>query len=543
MSGRHFRLRPAWAGDTLLAALFACTAALGLLAPLLGESAPPARYLLVAGGSRPAQNQVSLEEHVQLLRRTLEGGPADEAHRPAGDGSAAAADASMSGSLLFAAGSGPYPVVQVEDERPPGKDLRSLLAELFGQTPAGVVYRPARLARVDGAADRQSFLAALQREARQAGPGGTLLLYFTGHGSVEAEPYGPTFWLWGDQLLGLKELAAALDELTDPPQLVLTFTQCFAGSFAPVLYRGGDPAQGPSPATRCGFFATLGDREATGCTPSRAVEGYDDYTVRLVEALRGRTLDGRAVHGPLDLDGDGRVGLHEAHAYVRLQERSVDVPTSTAELWLRERAPLPGESLHLGSPLPRVLAAARPTERTVLAGLVARLLPDDPSPVLQARYRSELLDHQVKALDRQYEEALQEREAYASQLIVELSARWPILEEPWHPDLPALLAEQGGQIERFLRPHPARRAMRRAQARADRLDGQRWKKLEERAWYDRLVRAAENVVLEAGLRSLGGKDVTVLDRLLACESWSPPGKSSEPVPVGQPLPVAGKQER
>lgn len=533
MSRRAHRLFPPHPGDAAALLLGVAAALLGLLGPLLAEPAPRARFLLVAGGSRPAMTQVSLEAHVDLLRGALEHGRA-----PAG----AARPQGMDGTLLFAAGPGPFPVVQEESDQQEADELRSLLGEVLGQGRAEPMsYRPTRLQRVAGPADRQGLLAALQQEARRVGPGGTLFVYFSGHGSLEAEPYGPTIWLWGDQPLGLADLAVALDELPDPPQVVLSLTQCYAGSFARLLYRGGDPTAGPAAASRCGFFATLGDREATGCTPSWLQEGYDDYTVRLVEALQGRSLAGLQPAGPRDLDRDGRVGLDEAHAYVRLHERSVDVPASTSELWLRDQAAPAGEPLHLGSPFADLLAAARPTERAVLAGLAARLLPGDPAPVLQARYRSELLAAQVGLLDRQYDELARQRDQHAGNLIVALTARWPLLEEPWHARLPAVLERDGVRILEFLRPHPELRAMRRAQAQLDRLDEQRWRLMEQRAWFDRLVRAAENVMLEAALRARGGPAVAMLDRLLACEAWVPPGQDGEarPVPVER---VAGRQD-
>ena len=42
--------------------------------------------------------------------------------------------------------------------------------------------------------------------------------------------------------------------------------QCFSGGFANVIFEGGDPEKGLAAHSRAGFFATVNNRLAAGCT-------------------------------------------------------------------------------------------------------------------------------------------------------------------------------------------------------------------------------------------------------------------------------------
>jgi len=427
----------------------------------------------------------------------------------------------MTGEVLFGAGAGPFPVVQEERRPPQGPRVRRLLAEVFGQLVSWRYgYRASRLEAIAAPASRDDLLEAFGRTVARVRPGGAHLFYFSGHGSLEGEPWGPTLWLWGDQRISLAELAGVLDRQPTDRMYVLVLAQCYAGAFAPVLHPGADPAGAPGPGCRCGFFATLGDRESTGCTTARRPQDYDDYSLRLAESLAGRNAAGMKVAGA-DLDGDGRVGLAEAHAYARIHERSMDVPTCTSEHWLRVQASPHGPGLDLASGFDALLSAARPTERAVLAGLRSLLPKAAPLPVLQARYEVEQLSAALQGLDAQAEALLTERDGAANTLITDLSARWPVLEEPWHSDFDAALQRSGAAIASFIEAHPKLPPMRSAARGLDLLERQRDLILLRQAALERLVRAAENVTLEADLRRRGGPAVPILDRLYACESWVP----------------------
>lgn len=499
-------------GGALAAVALLLGAGLGaaLLLPPGAQAGEPSAYLLVAGGSRPSQTQASLEAHVDLLRRALVS--ASGAGDPA---------SGMGGELLFGAGPGPFPVVQEERRAPPAPAVRRLLAELFGHLPSWKYgYRASRLGGITGPARKTTLLEAFERTAARVAPGGTQLLYFSGHGTVEAAPWGPTLWLWGDERLALGELSELLDRQPADRMHVLVLTQCYAGAFAPLLHPAADSARLPEAGCRCAFFATLGDRESTGCTTARRPQDYDDYSLRLAEALSGRRASGRPV-GPRDLDADGRVGLAEAHAYARIHERSMDVPTCTSEYWLRLHATPHGEPLNLGSPFEQLLQAARPTERAVLSGLHEHLPPGGGVPVLRARYEVEQLGVALEGLGQRGDTIAAERDALINTLITDLSARWPVLEEPWHPDFEPTVARAGAEIADFIEGHGKLQQVRASDGALALLDRQRELLMMRQATLERFVRAAENVALEADLRRRGGAPLHALERLLACEAWVP----------------------
>ena len=74
-----------------------------------------------------------------------------------------------------------------------------------------------------------------------------------------------------------------------------------------------------------GFFATVKERVAAGCTSAVNEEDYHDFTSYFFAALTGRDRVGRRVTGA-DYNGDGRVGMDEAYCYTLIHDNSIDVP-------------------------------------------------------------------------------------------------------------------------------------------------------------------------------------------------------------------------
>ncbi|MCA9706099.1 MAG: hypothetical protein KDK70_09650, partial [Myxococcales bacterium] len=288
------------------------------------DPATTPRWIAAAAGALPELNQVSLEQDMALVAEVL--GPG--------------------GRLLFGAGPG-SPTVQVlapPTERDP---VIALLGDLFA--PRGsrdVRYRETRLSHAEPAsADR--VLAAVDH-ALAGGPE-PLLLYLGGHGELGDEPRHNTVSLWAQSALTVADLAAHLDQSPRPVRLVVT--TCFSGGFAELVFREANPALGESPTERCGLFAAPWDLEATGCDPNPDRAAQEGYGLHLLEALRGRDRHGEPLPADtLDLDGDGRISLLEAHTRARIASTSADVPTSTAERWLRHAAPEQGPQQEVALP-------------------------------------------------------------------------------------------------------------------------------------------------------------------------------------------------
>ncbi|MBK8592387.1 MAG: hypothetical protein IPN77_25380 [Sandaracinaceae bacterium] len=111
-------------------------------------------------------------------------------------------------------------------------------------------------------------------------------------------------------------------------------TACFGGGFAELAFAGAEVSAGPASHGACGLFATSAEHESNGCDANPDRQAQQGYALHLLHALRGQGRDGQPVLG-LDLDGDGRIGLLEAHTRARIASDSIDLPSTTSERFLR----------------------------------------------------------------------------------------------------------------------------------------------------------------------------------------------------------------
>src|SRR4030095_6107142 len=175
---------------------------------------------------------------------------------------------------------------------------------------------------------------------------------------------------------------------------------CFSGGFADVIFKDVQTATEMNGCRRCGFFATVHDREAAGCTGDISEDNYHEYSTYFWAALYGKTRTGEALAMP-DYDGDGAVSFAEAHAYVQLTSDTVDIPVCTCDAFLRTFSKQGGDEgsdlLSPEAPFGRLLKAATPAQRAVLEGLSKQLNLSGDDRVLQARSMAEKLDKERRA--------------------------------------------------------------------------------------------------------------------------------------------------
>ncbi len=450
--------------------------------PAFDPSTAP-RFIAAASGPVPELNQVSLEQDIALAAEVL--GPG--------------------GRVLFGAGPG-TPTVQILGEPREVDAVAAALAELF--SPRGdrdLRYRATRLVEAEPAT-ADTLLGALDH-ALAGGPE-PLLVYLGGHGNLGDLPRHNTVSLWAQSELSVVELTSHLDQSPRPVRLVIT--TCFSGGFAEVIFRGADEAQGASPDERCGLFAAPWDLEATGCDPNPDRAAQDGYGLHFLEALRGRDREGKPLPlATLDLDGDGRVSLLEAHTRARIASSSADVPTATAERWLRHAAPSDGAEL----------AVALPEEDAVIDALSAQLEVVDHEG--KAALELQRLDDDLEATQRSLDEAQRAEEAAYRVAAADLLARWPLLDDPWHPDQARLIARHRDAIAEHLERSSSWGQWLDARERVGDLDQRSWELRRRAAPYERLMRALENRQLAARLHARGGEDWATFERILACERGTP----------------------
>ena len=182
------------------------------------------------------------------------------------------------------------------------------------------------------------------------------MIYFTGHGGKgdKKEPFNTTAHLWNNQKVKVSDLAKKLDLLPMSQSVILIMVQCYSGGFANFIFKDGNPKKELHQQPRAGFFATTHDRVAAGCTPDIREANYQEYSTKFWEALCGESRVGNQITKP-DFNGDGRTSLSEAHAYVIINSKTIDIPIKTSDIFLRKYSELNSTSdrlslIHISEP-------------------------------------------------------------------------------------------------------------------------------------------------------------------------------------------------
>jgi len=286
--------------------------------------------LLVGGGPDLEHNQVAIESNVRYLDRIL---PTDAKRR-----------------VLFADGDRTTKSVLYTDGK--GKDT----------------YRATQIEKIDGATKLPNIKTQFEEltEEVKATPKSPVLLYFTGHGSPDgtAEYQNNAYDMWGGQELKVHELAPMVQAIPSTHPVVLVMVECFSGAFGNVIFRNGRAENPLTDQPICGFFASIPQRMAAGCTPNVNEEDYKDFTGYFFAALSGMDRLGRPIKNA-DYNGDGKVGMDEAYAYTLIHDDSIDTPVCTSDVFLRKF--VPSDDKHIFDvPYEDVRQWATPAQRAAL---------------------------------------------------------------------------------------------------------------------------------------------------------------------------------
>lgn len=451
-------------------------------------------WIAIGGGADPMSSQVSLEQDVRLAREVF----------------------GARGRVLFAGGREAFGV-QVLREKPAGDALRVELGDLLDPRDGRrAEYRKPEI-EVAGSATPAKVEAVLD-EALDGGED-PLHVYIATHGEKGDVPADNAAILWGDFTMSASRLAELLEEGETKRTVRVVVTSCYAGGFAELAFAGADAANGLA-ARRCGLFASPADDVSSGCDPNPDRRAQDAYGLHFLEALRGRDRVGEALpRGDIDIDGDGTISLLEAHTRVRIAGRSFDVPTTTSERWLREKAAgLDATTAAKVAAIPEVAE-----EYAVMAALRRELDVVDEDA---ARARLAGAQSEFEAADKRLQEVGDEVADSAADLRILLLERWPALDDPWHPDFAATYAAHRDEIAALLHTGDAVKRYAR-QRREHENAGVAFDDAKVRLARVRvLVRAYETVDLAARLRAKGGDDWTGFTTLRRCERGSVPGDGS-----------------
>lgn len=437
-----------------------------------------ARWLAVASGETPQFNQVSIEQDLGLAAEVLAG----------------------PGVTLFAAGPN-KPTVQVLGEPTPVDPVASALADLF--SPRGGRNASYRVPQIEvlAAATAENVAKAI-RLATVPNPQ-PLLLYIAGHGHPAQDPTQTAVGFWGHSLLTSADFAALLEQSQREVQVVAT--TCFSGGLAEMVFEYNTAAP-----IVCGLFSAPADLESSGCDPNPDRASQEGFALHFLNALIQRDRDGRTIDpSTVDFDNSGGISLLEAHTYVRLHSRGPDVPTTTSQRWVEANDPGPGAA---SIPYELVENAA------LLAGLADHTGIDDPR-VAQARLTA--LESDVAQHDQRMARAQEAEELAYRSVSAELLARWPVLDDPWHPHFGEMFAGDHDAIARALENSPHYGAYLGARAQVERWAQAMADLRVETAPLERFVRAAAFKAGVERMHAAGGPAWKRFESLLQCERTDP----------------------
>ncbi|RCS47801.1 hypothetical protein DTL42_14055 [Bremerella cremea] len=269
--------------------------------------------------------------------------------------------------------------------------------------------------------------------------------------------------LWDHKTMTVTAWTEMLDELPQDMPVVAVMVQCYSGGFGNLIFQGGDPKNGMSSHPRCGFFSTVPDRVAAGCTPNINQAEYREYSSYFWEALSGVSRTGETVHTP-DFDGDGQTSLLEAHAYTVLHADTIDIPTRTSDFFLREYSATTGkeELLTIHAPIEVLLATADPCERAVIEGLSDKF---ELSGGARGKEVEELIrakQKEKREVDGEVRKQQQTVGRKRSEIKSALKKRWPEMANPWHPRVTHLLTQEADTLRAMILEHESYEGLKQA---------------------------------------------------------------------------------
>ncbi len=292
-------------------------------------------FMVFGGGGAPSYNEIAIEKNVFYFQRTLKvlGQTPDSAR------------------IWFANGDdGRKTVRYIDGDR-----------ERFKAPTVNPMEGPATIANLN---------LALETAAENAKP---LFFYFTGHGFHNLKNENDNAMiLWNEDLMTVQNFTRRLDRMPQKKPFVTVMVQCYSGSFANLIYQGGNPKKGVALHDRCGFFATVKSLPSVGCTPEVDEADYQDYSSSFFAGLSGVSRTGKKV-ASADYDRDGRVSFREAHAFAKIDEKASDLPISTLEAWLQEALTSRDRAAILTMPIGEILKGARPEQVKVVTVLAKEL--------------------------------------------------------------------------------------------------------------------------------------------------------------------------
>jgi len=447
-------------------------------------------YLLtIGGGYSPSGNQASLERNVLFYQRLLE-------EQELGQ---------LQHDIYFADGDAKGADLQVMDRASVPKANR-LMAEFFGsEENLGLTYRNHQIPHVKGETSPSNIRNWFNTKGKKLSHGDRLLIYVTAHGNRSGnrrDEYDTTIATWNNKSIKMTELVKMLDQLPDGVEVTAVMVQCHAGGFARFMFNGGDPDRGLSKQRRIGFFATVHDRPAAGCTPEIDEASYVEYSSFFWAAIGGRDRSGKSISIP-DYDGNGVVSFDEAHAYVILTADTIDLPVKTSGEFLTVNSKFSeGDDGLLANDVAysQVLELATASQRAILEGLSEQLELSGDNRIVDAWKATQT--RRGPGRNRQAASRGQDKSRDVGREIAsDLKQRWPALANVLNPLAIELITTRSEELVAAIEEHPKYLRYRELKLEAKTKLSEQKRKVK----FDRFLRTADNVIMAENLKRMNDK--------------------------------------
>ena len=481
--------------------------------------------LVLGGGYSPSGNEVSLESNVKYLHRQKD----------------KIGLSKFKTKTLFADGLAPSRDIKFRNPTSTVPETNLILAEIFGST-RGIYnqYRNNHL-NADGPSSIKEFddwIKDLNSSSKQS----SNLIYFTGHGGKgeKKTPNNTTAYLWNNHKFKVSEFTKKLDDLPANQSIILVMVQCYSGGFAHYIFREGDEKKGFHPQIRAGFFATVHDRVAAGCTPDIREENYQEYSTHFWEALCGESRIGKKIQKP-DFNGDGSTSLTEAHAYVVIHSNTIDIPIKTSDVFLRsfssfeppqeessiigliknakdllsgtdsnssKREVLQDEWLFRSDPISKILLSATPESKAIIQALARKLSLQDEKLFEKAEDKIKEIKKRREELAKAKKEKDEQKKKLKNKIRTRLLKEWPELANMQHPKVDTL--KQTGNSSKLITLSNQDNEWSNYKKRSEesvQIGNERFKLEKKQVLAMRLTHEIENVVLLAALPKISSKKV------------------------------------
>ncbi len=484
-----------------------CTVAASLMLSACSLTAAD-RVFVFGGGYSPSGNQVSLEKNVQYFQRIMPILGLAEAPQH----------------ILFADGKDPDRDLQVLDPKHFASDNVHLAAQILGSD-RGIdhLYRTNNVESVSNSCTTKSIDSYFD-EAEKFPEQDRLLVYYTGHGGGSSDKKAPRntdLRLWNGEKLKVNEFVKRLDKLPKTMPVVLVMVQCHSGGFADVIFKDGDEKKELSEHQRCGFFSTVPERVAAGCTPDINEENYQEYSTFFWAALSGQSRLGDTIVKP-DYNNDKVISFNEAHAYVTLTSDTIDIPIKTSDIFLRKFADLKDDdkaTLSVKSKYDDIIKAAGSIDKKVLNGLSDTLKLSDDDRMKEVRELEKSINEKKKKIDSEIKSLDKDLASSRSAIARDIRSKWPELANPFHPLAQKLLQDEKGPLYMEISKHEKCAAYCELRDKREKLSTEKHDLARQEAKVQRFIRAFENVVLEQRLQESADADIKKsYEKLIELES-------------------------